>query len=276
MALWIDPPVWPAHGRVWAHLVSDASLEELHEFADRTGIPARSFEGDHYDIPAQRHTDVVAAGATPTTGTDLTRRLLASGLRFRKRRGERPLARHRNGLPAVGGPHVLDVIASSLEPPSSAGAAVVLVTDGRAMVLVRNLSRPGWAPPGGKREDGEAVRVTAVREIAEETGLALDPAALRPVGYERITITAGEQVPPWDAGDNHIAVFSALLPDPAPVAPVSDDEVLEAQWVEVAQARELCGDQPWWVLVEHLLGATAPSGGAAAPELRTRRWPGAP
>lgn len=254
MAIWIDSPAWPAHGRLWAHVISDTSLEELHEFAERAGIPARSFEGDHYDIPGERHTDVVVAGATVTTGRDLARRLRDSGLRFRKRKGERPLGRHRNGLAAVRGPHVLDVIASSLEPPPTAGAAAVIVTDGDQMVLVRNRSRPGWAPPGGKRVEGETVRQTAAREIAEETGLFLDPLALRPVGYERITIPAGQQVAPWDAGDNHIAVFTALVPGRAPVAPVADD-VLQARWVGVAEARQACGDQPWWVLVEHSLGS---------------------
>ena len=31
----IDPPRWPAHGRVWSHLVSDESYDELHAFAAR-------------------------------------------------------------------------------------------------------------------------------------------------------------------------------------------------------------------------------------------------
>ena len=26
----IDPPMVPAHGRLWSHLVSDASYDELH------------------------------------------------------------------------------------------------------------------------------------------------------------------------------------------------------------------------------------------------------
>lgn len=238
---------------MWSHVISDTSLEELHGFAARAGVPPGAFEGDHYDVPAERHTDVVAAGATLTSGSNLVRRLRDSGLRFRKRKGERPLGRHPDGLPAVGGRHVLDVIASTLEPPRTAGAAVVLVTDGRHLVLVRNDSRPGWAPPGGKREEGESVRAAAVREIAEETGLDLQTQALRPVGYERITVVDGEQVGPWDAGDNHIAVFAAQVPSGLSVAPVTAD-VLEARWATVTTARELCGDQPWWALVEHFLG----------------------
>jgi 8-oxo-dGTP diphosphatase len=36
--------------------------------------------------------------------------------------------------------------------------------------------------PGGHVEPGESIRATAVREMAEEIGLAVDPAALRTLG----------------------------------------------------------------------------------------------
>ena len=85
MTVLVDPPRWPAHGRLWSHLVSDASVEELHAFAGRLGIPERAFDEDHYDIPQERYDDVVAAGATPVEGRELIRRLIASGLRVPKR-----------------------------------------------------------------------------------------------------------------------------------------------------------------------------------------------
>ena len=85
MTVLVDPPRWPAHGRLWSHLVSDASVEELHAFADQLGIPERAFDEDHYDIPQERYDDVVAAGATPVEGRELIRRLIASGLRVPKR-----------------------------------------------------------------------------------------------------------------------------------------------------------------------------------------------
>lgn len=83
MAILIDPPRWPAHGTIWAHLVSDASLAELHAFAARAGIPHRGFDHDHYDVPASRYDDLVALGAEPLASGDLVRRLVASGLRVR-------------------------------------------------------------------------------------------------------------------------------------------------------------------------------------------------
>ncbi|WP_169582409.1 DUF4031 domain-containing protein [Microbacterium thalassium] len=91
MAILIDDPLWPAHGRLWAHLVSDSDLEELHAFAAANGIPRRGFDLDHYDVPDEAHARLVAAGAEHVSGRELVRRLIASGLRVpgRERRAGR-------------------------------------------------------------------------------------------------------------------------------------------------------------------------------------------
>jgi hypothetical protein len=81
----IDEPSWPAHGTVWAHLVSDTSLDELHAFAEAAGIPERGFDHDHYDVPLRSWDDLVARGAVPVTARELLRRLQAAGLRVRQR-----------------------------------------------------------------------------------------------------------------------------------------------------------------------------------------------
>ncbi|OON72304.1 DUF4031 domain-containing protein [Streptomyces tsukubensis] len=86
MTVYIDPPNWPGHGRMWSHLVSDVSYAELHAFADILGVPRRAFDGDHYDIPSHRYADAVAAGAVATGSKELVRRLIGAGLRRRKRR----------------------------------------------------------------------------------------------------------------------------------------------------------------------------------------------
>ncbi|HWV49116.1 MAG TPA: DUF4031 domain-containing protein [Microbacterium sp.] len=89
MTVLVDDPIWPAHGRLWAHLVSDADLSELHAFAQLNGVPARAFDLDHYDVPEDMVPRLVAAGAAHVGGKELTRRLIASGLRVpaRDRRG---------------------------------------------------------------------------------------------------------------------------------------------------------------------------------------------
>ncbi|MTA13892.1 MAG: DUF4031 domain-containing protein [Actinobacteria bacterium] len=82
MTVLIDEPRWWHRGRRWSHLVSDTSLDELHEFAARVGIPRRGFHGDHYDVPEEYLDEVVAAGAVPTPSRELLRRLRAAGLRL--------------------------------------------------------------------------------------------------------------------------------------------------------------------------------------------------
>ncbi|PZR55494.1 DUF4031 domain-containing protein [Xylanimonas oleitrophica] len=77
----LDAPAWPAHGTLWSHLVSDTSLHELRTFARAAGVGDRAFDLDHYDTPADRHAELVAAGAEPVDGRTLVRRLGASGLR---------------------------------------------------------------------------------------------------------------------------------------------------------------------------------------------------
>lgn len=77
----IDPPLVPLRGRLWSHVASDTSYEELHDFARAIGIPARGFDRDHYDIPAEMYDAVVAAGAVPVSSRELVSRLRSSGLR---------------------------------------------------------------------------------------------------------------------------------------------------------------------------------------------------
>lgn len=80
----IDPPTWPGHGRLWSHLVSDTSYDELHAFARVIGVPERGFERDHYDVPERLYAAAVAAGAQPVPSKELVARLIAGGLRRRK------------------------------------------------------------------------------------------------------------------------------------------------------------------------------------------------
>ena len=85
MTVLIDPPRWPAHGRVWSHLVSDESYDELHAFAAAQNIPARGFDHDHYDVPVERYQTLVDAGAVPVDSRELLQRIGRAGLRQPKR-----------------------------------------------------------------------------------------------------------------------------------------------------------------------------------------------
>jgi hypothetical protein len=80
----IDPPRVAWRGRMWSHLASDSSYDELHAFAAALGVPERGFDRDHYDVPAELYDRAVAAGAVPVRSRELVRRLLDAGLRRRK------------------------------------------------------------------------------------------------------------------------------------------------------------------------------------------------
>jgi hypothetical protein len=81
MTVLADTPRWERHGMLWGHLVSDASLAELHETAARAGLHPRSFDLDHYDWPERARAGLEAAGVEFVGNKELTRRLIASGLR---------------------------------------------------------------------------------------------------------------------------------------------------------------------------------------------------
>ncbi|MFA1540748.1 DUF4031 domain-containing protein [Actinomadura monticuli] len=80
----IDPPLWPARGRVWSHMVSDVSYEELHAFAAELGMPPRAFDRDHYDVPSELYEAAVLQGAQAVGCQELLLRLTRAGLRRRK------------------------------------------------------------------------------------------------------------------------------------------------------------------------------------------------
>jgi len=220
----IDPPRWPAHGRLWSHLATDTRLEELHEVAARAGIPRRAFEGDHYDVPAERYDDLVRAGAVPVEGRELLRRLVAAGLRVPKRRGEHVVSSEavRDHLPGAG-PGRLDVLRSRLAvPPAGVHEDLLLDLDvGGAVLLVR---APGgrWSLPGLDRAVGATVAVGYARHRLDgDPGPAY--AHPRPWAFRRLHAgrtrpgdAATERVPADEVvrrlGDDPLRLLLAALP----------------------------------------------------------------
>lgn len=51
MSLLIDTPRWEWRGHLWAHMISDHSLDELHEAARTLNLRWVAFGRDHYDVP---------------------------------------------------------------------------------------------------------------------------------------------------------------------------------------------------------------------------------
>ena len=68
MSVYVDDPVTLWRGQRWAHLMAD-TLDELHAFAARLGMPRRAFQnktsGAHYDVTADMREHAIALGAVP-------------------------------------------------------------------------------------------------------------------------------------------------------------------------------------------------------------------
>lgn len=272
MTIWIDPPRWPAHGRLWSHLISDTSLDELHDFAAEIGIPRGAFEGDHYDLPEEHYATAVAAGARETTGTDLVRRLIESGLRMSKRKGDKGIERFRNVPFPDGTTADLDLFTSSAEMPHDRiFASTVLIQDASHRHLVTwSERRQEWSPCGGWREGDELPVTTAVRETAEEAGLALDPTQLRPIGYERFR--PDPEIGPglWVPGKDIIQVYATRTTADRPPLRGETPGGPQPEWLTDEEFAQRCQGSFWWPLVAAVLriGSGPPD---AAPGRASRR-----
>ena len=147
----------------------------------------------------------------------------------------------------------------------------VLVLDPQRRVLLLGSRGPTpapgapvrfWYTPGGGVEDGEDLRTAAARELAEEIGLRVDPAALEgPVWLRR-------HVGRWGAEEVDSRETFFVLRD---VVHEVDDSGRTAE--------ELLGDEPhrWWSLAELAGVDLAPRELATAlPEVLEGPWGGPP
>lgn len=74
-------------------MVSDVSIDELHQFAEHIGVPRRAFHGDHYDLPEHVRDVALMHGATEVLSRQLVVILKNAGLRLSP--AERRIYMHR-------------------------------------------------------------------------------------------------------------------------------------------------------------------------------------
>ena len=111
-------------------------------------------------------------------------------------------------------------------------SAVVLRDDAGLILTVRKRGTTRFMLPGGKPEPGESALDTAVRECAEEVGIALDPHAMRELGTFRASA----------ANEAGFDVEAAVFEYPSPVrSPHAAAEIEELRWLD-ATAQPLPSD----------------------------------
>jgi hypothetical protein len=81
MAILIDTAIWPWRDWLWCHMISDTSVSELKEFAQKMGIPERGFQGDHFDLPDHMRSIAIEHGAREVSSREILQALYAAGLR---------------------------------------------------------------------------------------------------------------------------------------------------------------------------------------------------
>lgn len=92
------------------------------------------------------------------------------------------------------------------------GAAIIIRNENGQILLQERTDRNKWGLPGGCQDLGEDLRVTAVREAFEETGIKLDPNSI-----ELIDTLSGESrknsYPNGDIVYNNTSLYLADISD---------------------------------------------------------------
>jgi 8-oxo-dGTP diphosphatase len=117
-----------------------------------------------------------------------------------------------------------------LRRPRTTGA-MVAIWSGERFLLVRSSYRSRrYSLPGGFVRRGEAPHDAALRELAEELGFTIQPAALR---------LAWEGSLHFEWREDAITIWEARLESPAPAIRIDEREIVWAGWKTRAEADTL-------------------------------------
>jgi 8-oxo-dGTP diphosphatase len=111
------------------------------------------------------------------------------------------------------------------EPPVVPCVGAVVLDDAGRLLLIRRGHAPSaglWSVPGGRVEPGETLPEAVVREVREETGLAVRPGPV-----------AGRLTIPGDGVVYDVTDFVCTLLDPA-ADPIPGDDADDAMFADAA------------------------------------------
>jgi 8-oxo-dGTP pyrophosphatase MutT (NUDIX family) len=156
--------------------------------------------------------------------------------------------------------HTMKVVRSDEAPPSHlTTAAFVFVRERDGKVLLTHVNEAGrsWDVPGGHIDQGESTTLSAIREVAEETGFALEAASLWIFGWQEFLLS---EVPPawykYPYPLSYCVYFTAstnlsvppLMPDP-------NSECGPAEWCTPSEVLRRCPSTSWLPLLAVLTPA---------------------
>ena len=108
-------------------------------------------------------------------------------------------------------------------------AGVAFDGEGRVLAIRNEAYRTEWTLPGGAVEPGEPLSDAAVREVAEETGVGIDP--VRPVGVDESVVVDGDR-----QTEMRFVHFLARATDPAVDTTRdlgdADEAITDARWLD--------------------------------------------
>ena len=73
--IYVDQPkMYPGKRKLYCHMISSVSLEELHDFAATIGVKPHFFHrGDHYDLREHEYVKALVYGAALVSTRDIVR-----------------------------------------------------------------------------------------------------------------------------------------------------------------------------------------------------------
>lgn len=114
------------------------------------------------------------------------------------------------------------------------GAAIIIRNEDGQILLQKRADRNQWGLPGGCQELGEDLRVTAVREAYEETGIKLEPKELKLID----TLSGNKRKNSYPNGDivyNNTSLYLADIMNEMNLNLKCDSETKQLQFFSIKQ-----------------------------------------